>query len=262
MKAFRRPLALAALAVSLGLLAGCSDTGSPDSARVAPESADFQAQDAGDSQVESQLVTTGEASISSREPETAAGEFTEAARQMDSRIVSSEQSSRDGRISAEVSVRVPAGRYEELTGRLEDFGEVTYLTTTATDVGQEVVDLEARIAALETSIERLTGLMDEATSVTDLLEAENMLTQRQAELDSLNGQRDYLGDQVAMSTLNVSFREPGDGEGNLFGRAWQALLDSAQALVVFLGAALPWALLIALIAWPVVFLVRRRRRGR
>ena len=261
MTVLRRPVAVAALVLALGGLAGCADAGDGTDA-IMPEIAErpIDTGAAEQAPVESHVVTTGEASISVRETQREAEEFSAVAQEMGSRVMFSDVSSMGERTSANVTVRVPAERYQALVGRLGEFGKVTSLTSAATDVGQQVVDLQARQAALQTSIDRLTSLMDEATTVADLLEAENMLTQRQAELDSLTGQLDYLNDQVTMSTLTVSFREPGDGNASLIGRAWRALLDSASSLLVFVMAALPWAVLIGLITWLARILIRRRRR--
>ncbi|MDR7329200.1 DUF4349 domain-containing protein [Corynebacterium guangdongense] len=260
MSIIRRRVAVTALVLALGGLAGCADAGDTTDA-IMPEIAERPSDPAAAEQapVESHVVTTGEASISVRDPERAAEEFSTVARESESRVVFSDVSTTGERTSAHVTVRVPTERYQELVDRLDEFGKVTSLTSTATDVGQQVVDLQARQAALQTSIDRLTALMDEATTVADLLEAENMLTQRQAELDSLTGQLDYLNDQVAMSTLTASFHEPGDGDTSLIGRAWRALLDSASSLLIFVMAALPWAVLIGLLAWLARILIRRRR---
>ncbi len=261
MTVLRRPVAVAALALALSGLAGCSDAVDGGTDAVRPEVAEeaLDTAPAEQSPVEPHVVTTGEASISVREPQRAAEEFSAAARELGSRVVSSDVSTTGEWTSANVRVRVPAERYQELVDRLEEFGEVTSMTSSAEDVGQQVVDLEARREALQASIDRLKVLMDEAASVADLLEAEDMLTRRQAELDSLTGQLDYLDEQVSMSTLTVTFREPGDGDASLIGRAWQALLDSASSLLIFAMAALPWLVLIGVLAWVLRLLLRRRR---
>jgi hypothetical protein len=127
--------------------------------------------------------------------------------------------------------------------------------------------MDARIAALQTSVDRLTTLMGQAGSVADLLSAEQELTSRQADLDSLRAQRTALTGQVAMSTLTVSIGEraaepklaPGGFTGGLQ-RGWHGLLNFINALVAGAGVLLPWLIPLAVVAGAVWFLVRHARR--
>ena len=130
------------------------------------------------------------------------------------------------------------------------------------DVGQDLADIDARIAALETSIERLTTLIEEATTTADLLQAEEMLTYRQAELDSLRGQAEYLRDQVSMSTLSVYFTtttsQPGP-QGSL-AEGWELFLSSIINMFYTLMVLLPWLILAAIVLIPLLKLRSNRRR--
>lgn len=135
--------------------------------------------------ISNDVITTGTASVRTGEPESAAADFAAAVREEGGRIEFSETGTRGDQPRAVVTARVPAERYEAVVDALSDFGEVVAQSTQATDVTQERVDLQARRDALQTSIDRLTELMTGADSVEDLLRAEEMLTQRQGELDSL-----------------------------------------------------------------------------
>ena len=110
---------------------------------------------------------------------------------------------------AALVIRVPSARYEAVVADIQKLGGVTQYSTEASDVTQQKQDIDARISALQTSTKRLESLMADADSTADLIEIENALSGRQAELDSLTTQRDYLEDQVAFSTLSVDFTAPG-----------------------------------------------------
>jgi LPXTG-motif cell wall-anchored protein len=81
-------------------------------------------------------------------------------------------------------------------------------------------------------------------------------------------QRRSLTDQVALSTLSVSFEQeskpgsvaPGGFRGGLIA-GWNALVDTIEAVVTAAGAAIPW-LGIGLVAGVGWWLVRRTRRHR
>lgn len=216
------------------------------------------------SEVRSDVITVGSATVTIDDPVAAASGFTAAVEEKGGRTSYSETSTHLDRPRATVEVRVPAERYQEVVSSLSDFGEVVSQSTRATDVGQERVDLEARRQALQTSVDRLTELMSAAGSVEELLQAEENLTERQAELDSLDAQLAYLADQVALSTLDVTFTVDDEGirPPNVFERAWRTFLDSLQMVLIVTVGLLPWLLILAAVVAVVLALVRRRRRHR
>lgn len=210
------------------------------------------------------MITTGSVTVETPDPAAAAADFTRAVQQEGGRIDSAEESTRFGQLQSVVTARVPADRYQPLLDSLSDYGSVAARRTQSTDVGQERVDLEARRAALQSSIDRLTELMDEAATVEELLQAEESLTQRQAELDSLTGQLDHLADQVSMSTLTATFAVDTEEyqSPNVVERAWDVFLRSLESVLLVFVAVLPWLVILAALAALVVVAVRRRRRRR
>jgi len=172
-----------------------------------------------------------------------------------------------------LTLRVPADRLDAVLSDLGALGDVQSVNVTAEDVTAQAVDLDARIAALETSIARLRQLLSQATTTKDIIDIESELTARQAELDSLNAQRAALSDAVALSTVYVSvtpltsepeWTPPGFLAGLQTG--WSAMLNFVAGLITVAGFALPFLLLLAVFAVPIVVIVlviaRRRRRPR
>ncbi len=166
-------------------------------------------------------------------------------------------------VSVYMTVRIPS---EDLTPTLEDLealGTVEDLSLNRQDVTLQVTDLDARIESLQVSIDRLQTLMSQATTTADLLEAEAALTERQAELDSLKAQKAYLAEQVDLATISLSLipeevapePEPAGFWGGVQ-KGWAALVTAFNALLVVLGALLPWAVLAAVIGG-VALLIRR-----
>ncbi|MDX2375613.1 DUF4349 domain-containing protein [Microbacterium sp. LRZ72] len=166
-----------------------------------------------------------------------------------------------------VQVRVPS---DALTGSItgmERIGEVTSSTLARRDVTDQAVDLRARVASAEASVERLTELMAQSGSVSDLIAAESALAERQAELEAYRGQLESLEGRVAMSSLTVHLepaREPVDADPTGFGdglvAGWDALVASVNGVVIGLGFLLPW-LLVPTIAVGAIWWLRRMRRS-
>jgi hypothetical protein len=170
-----------------------------------------------------------------------------------------------------ITVRVPAAQLDDVVASLSGLGQVQAYTVNRQDVTDEAASLRAQVAASQASVTRLTELMAKAASVSDLLAAENALTDRQAMLQAEQQQLKALDDQVAMSTLTVtllpraaasSANPAGFGSGLVAG--WNALIAWLDGVVVVVGFLLPWlaiAAVAALIVWGVIALRRRRRRA-
>ncbi|WP_125100264.1 DUF4349 domain-containing protein [Leucobacter chromiireducens] len=171
--------------------------------------------------------------------------------------------------SSTLTIRVPADRLDATLDELSALGEVTTRSVTATDVTTEHVDLTARVAALQQSIERLTKLMADASTTSELLEAESALASRQQELDGLSAQLKWLNAQVDESTIWVSLNSPSALPGGPTS-FWDGVLAGFRSIgaaasggLVVLGILLPWAAIAGVITAAVLLIVRAvRRRGR
>lgn len=169
-----------------------------------------------------------------------------------------------------ITVRVPADELPAAIEELSDVGEVTASTVNRQDVTEQTVDLQARVDASQASVDRLTELLGQATSVADLLAAESALAERQAMLESYQQQLESLEGLVELSSLSVTLTpetEPvsadpaGFGDGIAAG--WDGLVATLNGIVVALGFLLPWLAVLgvtALIVWGIVRLVRRSRQ--
>ena len=182
------------------------------------------------------------------------------------------QDAGSGAVRARTSMvlRVPAARLDDVMRDLAALGTVEHSEVNTDDVTAQRVDLDARIKALQTSVDRLLAIMRDARDPDALIKAEGALSERQAELDSLRAQRDALGDQIAYSTVNITFvaqtigGPSPDKYRGFFGqveRGWDALVSLAGDLVLLFGLLLPWLGVLAVaggVAYGIVRLVKRR----
>ena len=172
-----------------------------------------------------------------------------------------------------MSIRVPAMHFDQTMDLLADMAvEVTNRNESAQDVTEEYVDLEARLESLEAARQRLLQIMEESRSTKDLLEAEQQLTQREAEIESIKGRMKYLSQSAQLSSIWIELEphilsQPVDDEwrpAETVRRAVQALLAGLRGfgdfLILFAIAILPWLILVVLVISVVVWLVRRRVR--
>lgn len=167
-----------------------------------------------------------------------------------------------------ISIRVPSTDLPDVITALGETGDVLSSSTSKQDVTSVSIDLQARVDSTRASVERLTELMAQSGSVSELIEAEVALTDRQAQLESYEQQLESLQDQVAMSSLQVQLTRAttattadpaGFADGLLAG--WNGLVVSLNALVIALGFVLPWLAVVGVVVL-IVWLIRRARRNR
>ncbi|TDE99032.1 DUF4349 domain-containing protein [Occultella glacieicola] len=279
----RRPRWGLALLLATMLLAGCSNAGSgsgdsgadPGYLSGGDGGGGVAEQEAADRDLggdeNRQIITTGYATVVVDDPAEAADRVALLAETAGGRVdqrseVAAGSQGQDSPGWASLTIRVPADELNRLIEDLDDLGDVRDLNQTSQDVTQTAVDLDARILALQASTDRLLQIMADAEDSGDLIAAESALSDRQAELESLQAERAYLADQVSMSTLQLQLeaREEATIEaGGFLGgieTGWRALVTFASGLLVFLGVIAPWLLVVGVPVTAIVWLTRRRRR--
>lgn len=170
---------------------------------------------------------------------------------------------------ATITYRVPAERFRRALQDLGDLGRLQHQDVQGDDVTAAVADLDSRVTTLRTSVARLQGFLAEATDVNQVAGLEGELTRREAELASVEAQRRALADQVALSTITVSFdaarSDPAPVEDDrtlptfLGGLevGWDAAVAAGAVALAGLGVLLPF---LPLLLVAVLVLRWRRRR--
>jgi Ca-activated chloride channel family protein len=215
-----------------------------------------------DATVKRDIVTTGSLQLVVAGPTQAADRLVAAATDAGGRVDSRSERSGSSSPTVDLVLRIPADKLDGVVSDAKKLGAVESMSIGHTDVTSQRVDLDARIEALQTSVNRLLQLMGRAGNVADLLAAESSLTERQAELDSLRAQRATLGDQVAYATINVHIAaEPTVTHRGFLGaleHGWHSLLSAVHGVVLVAGFLIPWMPVLAVVAL-VTFLVMRRK---
>jgi hypothetical protein len=121
-------------------------------------------------------------------------------------IGASQESNANDHPSATITYRIPASRWGDVLDSLRGVGsKIVAEQTQATEVGGQLVDLEARIRNLRASETALLEIAKGAGKVSDLLEVQAQLTDVRGQIEQLDGQRAHLVDQVAYGTLVTTF---------------------------------------------------------
>lgn len=158
-------------------------------------------------------------------------------------------------------VRVPADRFDGFIASLSGLGELLDQHIGATDVTAQWVDVEARLAAKRKVEERYLAIVDQAKTVTEVLEVERELGNVRAEIESMEAQMRVLRDQVAMSTLTITCTKPVARNDRYTPHFGLALREGWNLFLQFLVAVVhAWPFF--LVAGGIVFWLSRRRAAR
>ncbi|MEU4394700.1 DUF4349 domain-containing protein [Kribbella sp. NPDC023855] len=177
----------------------------------------------------------------------------------------------DGRITrANVVLKVPTASYETAIDRLSGLGKRTSIHQESSDVTEQVVDVDSRIATQRASLERMRALLAKATTIGEIVSVESELTRREADLEALLAKQKNLSLQTELATLTLTLAEKGkepvvekaEDPGFLSGLrgGWDAFTATFSALATAFGAVLPFLIAIALIGYPIWRFRHRFRR--
>lgn len=174
---------------------------------------------------------------------------------------------RQQRREATVTLRVPADRFDSVVVELEPMGRVEMVTVSTEDVGEEYVDVQARVANDRRLEERLLDLLAQRTGdLQDVLAVERELARVRSSIDRQEGRLRYLRNQVALSTFTVDLHEPTSvigsyrGEnviGGAFRAAWRNFVRVIAGIIASLGFVIPLGAIVALVWWAVRVTKRR-----
>jgi hypothetical protein len=163
-----------------------------------------------------------------------------------------------GAPTGELTLRMPVNQFDTAVSGDERLGHVVSLTTNAHDVTGQVVDLGARVAALEQTRATYLTILGRATTIGATLEVQQRVEDVQQQIEELQGELKVLRNQSVDATLTVDVSQAGSvvppvhhTSGGI-GKAWHTSIDrfsrGFDAIVSALGPLLLAILLLALLA--------------
>ena len=173
--------------------------------------------------------------------------------------------------SATLELKVPVARFDSAMTGMAPLGKVEQSTTTAQDVGEEFVDISARLANARRLESRLIQLLATRTGkLEDVLAVERELARVREEIERYEGRMRYLATRVATSTIVASLHEPepviaSPGQnvmGNAFLNMWRNFVRFIAGLIEAMGVLIPVAALIVAGAFAWKRWARHEQRAR
>jgi hypothetical protein len=163
------------------------------------------------------------------------------------------QGGKDQLRSASLEVKVPSERFDDALAGLSPIGKVESVNVNAEDVGEEYVDIAARVENAHRLETRLVDLLANRTGkLQDVLSVERELARVREEIERYEGRMRFLRTRVAMSTLTIAVHEsvpvivPVAGDGPIviaFRQAWRNFVGVIAGLIASLGILIPLGVL-------------------
>ncbi|WP_132193599.1 MULTISPECIES: DUF4349 domain-containing protein [Kribbella] len=270
------------------LLSGCSGSGSSGESSTAADGAaaprqadsggsegsankDGKAAPAAQPTVTRAIIKTGSLSVEAEDVDSTRQKAIGIITGLRGQVASEDTGSNsEGRITqANLVLKVPTASYETAIDRLSRLGTRTAIHQETSDVTEQVVDVESRIASQRASLERMRILLAKANTIGEIVSVETELTRREADLESLLAKQKNLSLQTELATLSLTVAEKGktpvvekEDRGFLAGLrgGWDAFTATFFALSAVLGALLPFLIVLALIGIPLWKFRGRLRR--
>lgn len=223
------------------------------------------------------VVRTAALTVQTQDPSAAARRAEELATGVGGYVADEKTTTEPGRPAytvAQLVLRVPPDELDGVLTGLQQLGRRISQTRSADDVTEEYVDVEQRLATQRASLQRVRTLLSRAEDIGDVVRLESELTERQADLESLEARLRVLGDRTDLATVTATFEPPPavagprppatDDRGFFVGlrEGWRAFTAAIAVALTVLGAVLPFAVVAAVLWVPARLLARAVRRPR
>lgn len=186
----------------------------------------------------------------------------------------------DGLMHYRLTLRIPTARLDEALAALRKLAvRVESESQQVEDVTDRYIDLDARVRTLEGTERELQALLAESrqrrAGVEDIMAVYRQLTEIRSQIEVLQGQREALSRQVALSTVQLQLTpveaarpltedewRPGDTARGSVRVLFTVLRGIGNALIFVVIVLVPTVLVLWLLALPLRGLWRRSRKRR
>jgi hypothetical protein len=186
-------------------------------------------------------------------------------------VVSVQTNGTDEALQSSMTFRVPAARFDDALNGVQGIAkQVLSRTITGDDVTEEFVDLESNKRTLEATRDRLLTFLEKAQTVEEALQVNTTLTDIQAQIDQIEGRKQYLSQSAALSTITVAMSPEPSIQPLITEEGWQPAAVAQDALRGLIGFGQGLATIaIVVLVWSPVWLpllllalwARRKMRG-
>jgi hypothetical protein len=156
-----------------------------------------------------------------------------------------------------ITLKIPVPAYQSVLAQLSSpaLGKQIAMHQQATDVTQEVANVNSLVSSQEAAITALQGLLTKAASVSGLLQVQQQISADESTLNSLLAQQRALDRETTYATVTMTLVSPAvhkivhkkpaeHGFAGGLAAGWRALKRTTAVVLTAFGAALPFLVVI------------------
>ncbi|HLV50714.1 MAG TPA: DUF4349 domain-containing protein [Flavobacterium sp.] len=209
------------------------------------------------------IIKNGKLQFETSDLDKTAHQIYDAVKKYNGQIQSDREEKSYGSIYRNITIRVSNKDFENLVQDVSaGVGYFDQKDISSEDVTERFIDIEARLKAKKELENRYLELLKKANKISEILEIEKELVIIREEIESRQGQLNYLKNRVAMSTLEVRFYKQTSETGvtvSYGSKMWHSVKSGFELISsFFLGVLYVWPLL--LISGLIFYIFRKRRK--
>gem|GEM_PF-6124384 len=176
------------------------------------------------------------------------------------------EASQSTRRTSTVTVRIPSEQLDETLVELRKLGTITNESIDSVDRTYDSIDYDSRLKIMREREAVLNELLKKAATAGEAANIQEQIFQLRGEIESTQGLKSVLDEQVALSTLTITISEDGvkkkeEKKESILGKSWTtsvgAMLTSLSGIMIVFTSLLP-LLVVAVIG---IFLFKRVRKN-
>jgi len=154
------------------------------------------------------IIRSGNIDIVVEDVQAAIEDITNLADSMQGFVVTSTTWRSGNALFGSISIRVPAESFNNVLRTIRETAiEVNSENTSASDVTEQYIDLQAKLSNLEATEKQLLVILEKATTVEDILKVQSQLSATRSEIERTKGSIQYIERTAAMSFLQIDLQQ-------------------------------------------------------
>lgn len=173
---------------------------------------------------------------------------------------------------ANYTIRVPVNNFQTFLDQASQLCHETRRHVSQQDISERYYDTAGRLKTQNIKLQRLQALLEKASNMEDIITIQSAISETEQQIDELSGTLRHYDNQVDYATITLSLEEvyrfsnvPETPKtypqllGSAFAEGLRDFAEWLEDITVSLAYSWTWLVLIALIAFAVVKLAKRRR---
>ena len=110
---------------------------------------------------------------------------------------------------ADLTIRVPVDQFDSMIQTLNEAKDIAVLSqrVSSEDVSEQYYDVQTRLKNAREEVEQLQKLLEQASTIEDLISVQSALSEATSDLESFQGQLNHMDSRILYSYLYVDLQE-------------------------------------------------------